>query len=104
MFESDLKHSTEYTYEQFKNRSLWERTTEWLMLPVSLAVVIEDRVDGVRLAKERTPGIKCCHPEPRRRRGTSQLQSGGFGLCERVHCIGEVPRRAAPARDDEAKA
>ncbi|MEO8045079.1 MAG: phospholipase D-like domain-containing protein [Spartobacteria bacterium] len=33
MFESDLKHSTEYTYEQFKNRSAWERTTEWLMLP-----------------------------------------------------------------------
>ena len=33
MFESDLRHSTEYTLEQFKNRSLWERTTEWLMLP-----------------------------------------------------------------------
>jgi cardiolipin synthase len=33
MFESDLSHSTEYTLEQFKNRSLWERTTEWLMLP-----------------------------------------------------------------------
>ncbi len=33
MFESDLKQSTEYTYEQFKNRSLWERATEWLMLP-----------------------------------------------------------------------
>ncbi len=33
MFESDLKKSKEYTYEQFKNRSLWERTTEWLMLP-----------------------------------------------------------------------
>jgi len=33
MFERDLSHSTEYTLEQFKNRSLWERTTEWLMLP-----------------------------------------------------------------------
>ena len=33
MFESDLAHSTEYTLQQFKNRSLWERTTEWLMLP-----------------------------------------------------------------------
>ena len=33
MFESDLRHSTEYTLEQFKNRSLWERMTEWLMLP-----------------------------------------------------------------------
>lgn len=33
MFENDLRHSTEYTLEQFKNRSLWERTTEWLMIP-----------------------------------------------------------------------
>jgi cardiolipin synthase len=33
MFEDDLRHSTEYTYEQFKNRSLWERITEELMLP-----------------------------------------------------------------------
>ncbi|CAN5373766.1 phospholipase D-like domain-containing protein [soil metagenome] len=33
MFESDLKHSTEYTYEQFKSRSLWERVTEEIMLP-----------------------------------------------------------------------
>ena len=33
MFESDLKLSTEYTYEQFKHRSLWKRATEWLMLP-----------------------------------------------------------------------
>ncbi len=33
MFESDLAHSTEYTLQQFRNRSLWERTTEWLMLP-----------------------------------------------------------------------
>lgn len=33
MFENDLKLSTEYTYEQFKHRSLWKRATEWLMLP-----------------------------------------------------------------------
>ncbi len=33
MFESDLQKSTEYTYEQFKQRTLWERVTEWLMLP-----------------------------------------------------------------------
>ena len=33
MFESDQGHSTEYTLQQFKNRSLWERLTEWLMLP-----------------------------------------------------------------------
>ena len=33
MFESDLSHSTEYTLEQFRNRSLWERVTEFVMLP-----------------------------------------------------------------------
>jgi cardiolipin synthase len=33
VFENDLRQSTEYTLEQFKNRSLWERTTEWLMVP-----------------------------------------------------------------------
>ncbi len=33
MFEEDLRHSKQYTLEQFRNRSLWERTTEWLMLP-----------------------------------------------------------------------
>jgi cardiolipin synthase A/B len=33
VFENDLKQSREYTLAQFKNRSLWERTTEWLMLP-----------------------------------------------------------------------
>ena len=33
MFESDLRNSTEYTLQQFRNRSLWERTSEWLMLP-----------------------------------------------------------------------
>jgi cardiolipin synthase len=33
MFENDLRQSKEYTLVEFKNRSLWERTTEWLMLP-----------------------------------------------------------------------
>jgi cardiolipin synthase len=33
MFENDLRHATEYSFEQFKNRSLWERTTEWLTAP-----------------------------------------------------------------------
>jgi hypothetical protein len=33
MFENDLGHSTEYTLQQFRNRSLWERLTEWVMLP-----------------------------------------------------------------------
>jgi cardiolipin synthase len=33
MFEDDLKHSTQYTLEQFRGRSLWERFTEWIMLP-----------------------------------------------------------------------
>ena len=33
MFEKDVAQAREYTLEQFKNRSLWERTTEWLMLP-----------------------------------------------------------------------
>jgi len=33
MFESDLKHSRRYTIEQFRNRSLWQRITEELMLP-----------------------------------------------------------------------
>jgi cardiolipin synthase len=32
-FDKDLARSREYTLPQFKNRSLWERTTEWLMLP-----------------------------------------------------------------------
>jgi len=32
-FERDLKQSREYTVDQFHNRSLWERTTEWLMQP-----------------------------------------------------------------------
>jgi cardiolipin synthase len=33
IFEQDLHDSREYTLQEFKNRSLWERTTEWLMLP-----------------------------------------------------------------------
>jgi cardiolipin synthase len=33
MFQDDLKHSQQYTLEQFRSRSLWERTIEWLMLP-----------------------------------------------------------------------
>ncbi|MGI8480747.1 MAG: phospholipase D-like domain-containing protein, partial [Chthoniobacterales bacterium] len=33
MFETDMKQSQEYTFEQFKKRSLWERATEWVSLP-----------------------------------------------------------------------
>jgi cardiolipin synthase A/B len=33
VFEGDLRHSVEYTLQQFQHRTLWERTTEWLMLP-----------------------------------------------------------------------
>ena len=33
MFEKDLRRSKEYTLQQFRNRSLWERITEELMLP-----------------------------------------------------------------------
>jgi cardiolipin synthase A/B len=32
-FEKDLAQSREYTLAQFKNRSVWERVTEWLALP-----------------------------------------------------------------------
>jgi cardiolipin synthase len=32
-FEKDLQQSREYTLQEFKNRSWWERFTEWLMLP-----------------------------------------------------------------------
>jgi cardiolipin synthase A/B len=32
-FESDLEKSREYTLDDFRKRSLWERTTEWLALP-----------------------------------------------------------------------
>ncbi|MEO6871849.1 MAG: phospholipase D-like domain-containing protein, partial [Chthoniobacterales bacterium] len=33
IFEKDLAQSKEYTLQDFRNRSLWERTTEWLALP-----------------------------------------------------------------------
>jgi cardiolipin synthase len=33
IFEKDLKQSREYTLQEFKSRSWWERATEWLMLP-----------------------------------------------------------------------
>lgn len=33
VFEKDLRAAREYTLQDFNNRSLWERTTEWLMLP-----------------------------------------------------------------------
>ena len=33
MFEKDMAQSREYTLQQFQQRSVWERTTEWLMLP-----------------------------------------------------------------------
>ncbi|MDQ6623316.1 MAG: phospholipase D-like domain-containing protein [Verrucomicrobiota bacterium] len=32
-FEKDLTQSKPYTLEQFRQRSLWERTTEWLAIP-----------------------------------------------------------------------
>ena len=32
-FERDLAQSREYTLQEFKSRSLWERTTEWLAVP-----------------------------------------------------------------------
>jgi cardiolipin synthase len=33
IFERDLRQSREYTLQEFKDRSWWERATEWLMLP-----------------------------------------------------------------------
>jgi cardiolipin synthase A/B len=33
VFEQDRALSKEYTLQEFQKRSLWERTTEWLMLP-----------------------------------------------------------------------
>lgn len=33
VFEKDLQQAREYTLQEFNNRSLWERTTEWVMLP-----------------------------------------------------------------------
>jgi cardiolipin synthase len=32
-FARDLSQSREYTLEQFRRRSLWERTVEWLAYP-----------------------------------------------------------------------
>ena len=32
-FEKDLAQSREYTLQEFQNRSLWERVTEWLAVP-----------------------------------------------------------------------
>src|SRR5436190_2209629 len=32
-FTNDLSHSRAYTLEQFRHRSLWERTVEWLAYP-----------------------------------------------------------------------
>ena len=32
-FEDDLRQCREYTLEDFKKRSLWERTAEWLAVP-----------------------------------------------------------------------
>jgi len=32
-FMQDLRQSREYTLEQFRRRSLWERTVEWLAYP-----------------------------------------------------------------------
>ena len=33
IFTKDLAQSKEYTLQNFKSRSLWERTTEWIALP-----------------------------------------------------------------------
>jgi cardiolipin synthase len=33
VFETDLRQAREYTLQDFKKRTWWERTTEWLMLP-----------------------------------------------------------------------
>ena len=33
VFEKDLAQAKEYTMEDFKKRSFWERTIEWLMVP-----------------------------------------------------------------------
>ncbi len=32
-FEKDLAQSREYTLQEFRNRSLWERITEYLAIP-----------------------------------------------------------------------
>ena len=33
IFSEDLKQAHSYTLEEFNQRSLWERTTEWLVIP-----------------------------------------------------------------------
>jgi cardiolipin synthase len=33
VFEKDLAAAREYTLEDFKKRTLWERVSEWLMVP-----------------------------------------------------------------------
>ena len=33
VFEKDLTQTKQYALEDFQNRSVWERTTEWLMIP-----------------------------------------------------------------------
>jgi cardiolipin synthase len=33
VFEKDLAQARQYTLEDFQKRSLWERATEWLMIP-----------------------------------------------------------------------
>jgi cardiolipin synthase len=33
-FENDLKQSREYTLDEFNRRSIWERFTEWLTIPL----------------------------------------------------------------------
>jgi len=32
-FENDLARAREYTLDEFRRRTLWERVTEWLMIP-----------------------------------------------------------------------
>jgi cardiolipin synthase len=33
VFQKDLAQAREYTLAEFKKRTLWERATEWLMIP-----------------------------------------------------------------------
>ena len=33
VFEADLKQARPYTLDQFKRRGVWERFTEWVMIP-----------------------------------------------------------------------
>jgi cardiolipin synthase len=34
VFEKDLAQARQYTLHEFQKRSLWERATEWLMIPL----------------------------------------------------------------------